>query len=229
MKRIWQKFFIILTAVSFVPVCADAASRYYWKRRCLEYMNANPAEIEISYNFGQLQYNNTLSSKDIQKKVTPNDSVQAGTKYMGLTLMNHYNKVYVMSSVPQELGDGYYCTYPIRVQVITGYAEPTVYLANSMKKNSCLYRKTLRHEYQHVDNAHIYLNLYIQALEKKIPKMIKDIGPLLSTEENPEQNLFSLYKKQIDTVYEHYFNEYREKNQKMDTLQNYEKESLLCH
>lgn len=53
---------------------------------------------------------------------------------MGLTLMNHYNKVYVMSSVPQELGDGYYCTYPIRVQVITGYAEPTVYLANSMKK-----------------------------------------------------------------------------------------------
>lgn len=212
-----------------MPDTGNAASRYYWEKQCRKFMEENPAEVVVSYNFGKLNYDLTLSSAQIKEKSAHSVfQTRSGGKYMGLTLLNQYNNYAVTDSGAIEMGDGYYCTIPAKIEIKTGYLNPTVYLAKSMEKGTCLFRKTVRHEQQHLDIAHIFLRRYAKELEQRVPKIIKETGPLVSLSKDSDKSLLKTYKTKIDAIYNFYFDEWREMSGKLDTLENYEKESLLC-
>lgn len=226
MKKIWLTLLPVMALICVFPFSGNAASRYYWQKQCRELMEKNPAKITIYYNLGKLQYNNSLSSEQI--KALASKKLTGEITYMGLTLLNLYNKLEVYDSSALELGDGYFCTYPIEITMIVGYENPTVYLANSMDKNSCVYKKTLRHEQQHVDISHIFIMSYIEALKKQLPEIVRKTGPILSVSETPEKRLFDIYDEQTKSIFEEYFAVRQKRSALMDTAENYERESKLC-
>ena len=229
MKKIGLTYlFLITAAASLLPECSPAASRYYWEKRCRQLMADRPAKVVIAYNFGELSYDMSLSSAQIKEKDIEKRPRSQYSNIMGLTLTNQYHNYAVTDSGPIEMGDGYYCTIPLEVKIMTGYLDPIIYLANSMEKGTCVFRKTVRHEQQHLDLAHIYLQRYVKELEKRVPLMIKETGPLLSLSSNPEKGLLQIYQEKLDVMFDFYFNEWRENTRKMDSNENYERESRLC-
>ena len=204
-KELYPKQAILKAAQFFTDkyyMSLDNDEQYY-------YINIEPIDGEFE--------------KDIEKKPrSPYSNI------MGLTLTNQYHNYAVTDSGPIEMGDGYYCTIPLEVKIMTGYLDPTIYLANSMEKGTCVFRKTVRHEQQHLDLANIYLRRYVKELAKRVPLMIKETGPLLSLSPNPEKGLLQIYQEKLEVIFNFYFNEWRENTRKMDTDENYERESRLC-
>lgn len=226
MKKMWLTLLPVMALICVFPFSGNAASRYYWQKQCLKLMEKNPAKITIYYNLGKLKYNNSLSSAQIKARASNN--LNGEITYMGLTLLNLYNKISVYDSSPLELGDGYFCTYPTEITMEVGYENPTVYLANSMDKNSCVYKKTLRHEQQHVDISYIFIMSYIEALKKQLPEIVRNTGPIFSVSKTPDKKLFYIYNEQTKAIFDEYFEVRQKRSALMDSPENYERESKLC-
>ncbi len=227
MKNTRLIIFFVLIACIF-PFSGNAASRYYWQKQCRKLMEENPAKITISYNLGKLQYDNSLSPEQIKELSAKSTALPKETTYMGLTLLNLYNNIKVYDSGAVELGDGYFCFYPEDITLEIGYENPTVYLANSMDENSCVYKKTLRHEQQHVDISYIFLMSYIEALQEQLPEIVRKTGPILSVSATPEKRLFDIYNEQTSAIFEEYLAVRQKRSALMDTAENYDRESKLC-
>lgn len=236
-----MRFIKIYALVAFcgtilISVDAQAVSRRYLQEKCNELKQQNPPKISVMYNYGVLKYNFDLTSDEIKElfnqtyaanKVETSDKKKASkTKIYGLTIQSSYNNIQ-LQTVTTEISSGYYCVYPAEIEIFTGFNSPTtIYISKDLDKTSCRYRKTLLHEYHHVDVAYIAMNAYLNALKSRLPEILANMKGAVVSE--GKQADFSSYYKKIDSLYQFYIHKWNEESFKIDTDENYQKEAEIC-
>lgn len=209
---------------------ADAASRSFLLQKCQETMAENPPDVEVVYSFGNLEYDDTIKTADLRKNYAElfPERTSKQTVY-GLTYYDIYEKIGV-SLKYEPVSDKYRCFYPTRVVLVVGYENTKIYLDSAMEKDSCLYRRSLRHEQMHVDLAHTSLKLYAMALKARINAIINEAGPQIS-QDDPEEitdSFIQEYQIRLTAFSELFKATLVEYQFKMDSEENYLAEQKLC-
>ena len=185
-------------------------------------MKNNPPEISINYNYGELSYNHDLSAEEIKQLFSKKNKVQENTIYYGLTLLNFYQSFDIEYHKEKKENDGFMCVFPRTIKIFVGFADPTIYLDKTLENDSCLQQKTLRHELNHLDNAHTFLKALVLALKANISKIIMDTGPVFEENSN-------VYFSQIKSFTDVYNEKWKKNDALLDNYENYHKEAKICH
>ena len=114
-----------------------------------------------------------------------------------MTLLNFYQSFDIEYHKEKRENGDFMCVFPRTIKIFVGFADPTIYLNKTLEDNSCLQQKTLRHELNHLDNAHTFLKALVLALKANISQIIMDTGPVF--EEN--SNVYFSQIKSFTDVY----------------------------
>ena len=221
MLKLLFSSFLLLISVSTV----QAASYKKDVERCAAIMKENPAEVEVIYNFGELKYDFSKIGDDIP---VPDYATDDGGTVNGLTELDpHFGVETVTTASP--LSDGRQCFYPRKVTAKIWY-KPTVYIAEGLKKSSCRFKVTMRHEQTHLDIGHQVLLMFAQALKVQIPIILDRVGPQVSRQKKETmKQTGDAYNKKIIELNSVFINALKQKNMELDTHENYSNEDKLCH
>lgn len=210
---------------------AAALSRASLKKKCREMMKANPPEISVIYNYGQLSYDKTKTTEEIAKIYRDSAKTEETLgKVQGLTLTNYYEQVFYYGRY-EPLPDNFLCHFPAKVEVRIGYKNPVVYLASSLEEGSCEYKRVLRHEQTHLDFAHKSLGLYALILKKKIKDVVDTTGVKISRDVPAKVSgeFVKDYQLQLSALTELFSNVRNQQQKLIDTKENYLKEEMICN
>lgn len=115
----------------------------------------------------------------------------------------------------------YYITY-----------EPVIYIASDYKHMACRYSQTLAHEKRHVATDKKVINQYIPQLKahlQKIARGIKSQGPYNNAQAPVEQNrILAELSAATDPLLQRLIATRRAEQAKIDTLENYKRDTALC-
>lgn len=163
MKKV---FFTLIFSCFFVCYAkADSQSAKY-EKECLSIVN--PPKVEITSSYGKLHYNFN-KDKEYLRKETAKRFEEMGKDFsdsftpVGLTkVRDAFDFNLVVGRI--DVSNGYTCFYPESIKIHLGYYTPTIYVLNTLKKDSCLYDLALRHEKTH-------MQIYIEALDYFLPQL----------------------------------------------------------
>lgn len=124
------------------------------------------------------------------------------------------------------------CVIPTSVDVFVGFTNPILYIANNLQKGSCSYNLALLHEYQHQQINVAALEYFVPKIKKTLQIKMSSISPLdIKNMEDADTATHELNEKYIAIV-EPVINEFKttllNEQKKLDSRQNYEKETALC-
>ena len=222
---------VVITAAFLIMSCkAFALSNNLAMKQCRQQMNNNPPVIDITYNYGELRYDTTKTSAELEKIHDKNKPIFGHMH--GLTQTSP--KLLIETKINGQQLEDKACFYPARVKISLSYT-PVLYIMKDLKPGSCKFNLTLRHEQTHLDISHLALKEFAAQLKEQIPLIIKDIGPIvknLSDEDDSTQKaareMNQSYNKQMEVLFELFKKTLEEENGKIDTAENYRFESSLC-
>ncbi len=222
------KLLFISVVLGGLPLDSQAMTRNrYWQRECQKLMENNPPEIQIVYNFGSIGINNKLDSTQLSKmsKLRIKDGVLHGVSVLNTDISINLEN----NTVEQIGGSDFTCVYPKSVQIVVKHVKPTIYLESSMEPNSCLYKKTFRHELQHISYHYVLLSEYINALKRRAKNVVFDVAPLFYSKDNvPQKDLATRLYERFKSLYDVYQGDFLVYNNQLDTKENYDRETQLC-
>lgn len=231
MKKIF--FALILSSFFNLPVLADESMAKY-KEECLRYISSPKVVLQSSY--GKLRYNYSkdmeyLGKATAKKLEALHKSTQSEFKIMGLTKVRDvFDYETTFSIFP--LNNSYSCIYPENIKVRLAYNMPTIYIANNLKKDTCLYDLTMRHENTHM---HIYIDAmdyFLPIFKKYLDGQFKEIGiEIVSRKENVQETIKKLnekYLKGAQQKVDAWRQEIEDEELKLDTPEHYLMESMIC-
>ena len=114
------------------------------------------------------------------------------------------------------------CVFPRKIRIFVGFTDPTIYLDKTLEDDSCMQQQTLRHDLNHLDNAHTFLKALVLALKANISKIIMDTGPVFEENSN-------VYFSQIKSFTDVYNEKWKKNEALFDNDENYHKEAKICH
>lgn len=208
-----------------------AASDALLVQKCKEEYKANPPEVEVLYNYGDLEFDNSKSAAEMAKLLQQNYPKVSSKKINGLTQFMPY--VFIESSANRLVMDDFACYYPKHVRIVVGY-KPTVYIRNDIPLGGCRFNVTLRHEQTHLDIAHLSLKQFAQKVKRVFPQIVNDVGiKYLSYKADESGNATSAkinetYKNQLNVLFNRFVDELTEQQMRIDTPENYKEETALC-
>lgn len=225
-------FYVVLVIMLFLIEAnsANAVSRSFLKEKCKKiFLEQNVATV-VTYNYGKLSYDSSKSDTEIKKMFLEQNPKLVGIGSVnGLTVQKNYMDVAAVTGV-YKMENGYFCYFPTSVNITVGYRDSQVYLANSLKKGTCDYRRVLRHEQTHLDLAHTAIDLLALTLRSRIEAVVQNVGPIFSKEDinSAAVKLSTKYKDVLEPIYDIYVKDLSEQHSKIDTIDNYIKEELIC-
>ena len=222
---------LIVTLFGILPSVCYAGAASLAIRKCREESHKNPPEVEIVYNYGELKYDYSLSDEQLNERVRALYPDKITHKINGLTELSPY--IVVESSIMQTGSKSYLCYYPKKVRVIVGY-NPIVYIRNDLKKDTCRYNITMRHEQTHLDIGDLAMTEFLQNIKSSFPRIIKDVGVIVkpysdnvSANDNSKE-LNNLYRQQLSYMFERFVKGMVEQQMLIDTTESYNAEGMLC-
>ena len=221
-----------LIAFIFLLPTAEASAEVtpVMQRRCNEIFLSNQVNIEINYDLGELKYDNSKNYEELAKLFSEhNNGNKAENTVNGLTVQNGYFRL-TMDIENRTIVSGYKCYYPAKITVDIGFNDSTIYLANSLRSGTCRFELTKRHEYTHLALGKAGLMAQVQLLKTALPTIIKNQGASVSEDDKDkvEREMFASYNKAISDLRQVMANITTLEQQKLDTKQNYIKETALC-
>ena len=187
----------------------------------------------ISYNYGNLEYDNSKDEDGLLKIFEEVEPGKGSHNIHGLTALSPHISMKTMVKY-DNLDSGRYCFYPQTIEVKLWY-EPKVYILNSLQPGTCRFNITVRHEQTHLDLGHSALYFFAQRVKQKLPQIIKDVGPRVESDNNSGENLNMVaqylnqdYQKQLEELFLQFKENLDSKNAIIDSVENYQYETLLC-
>lgn len=212
------------------PAYAENAS--YLSQQCRRIYRKKVPEFLISYNFGELRYDTSKTSEELEelyKKISPDASGLGNIN--GLTYLSPHVVTLTQMTV-EALDAENYCVFPLKIEIKTWY-DPVVYIVNSLEPNSCRFNVTLRHEQTHLDLGHRSLYLFAKSLREAMPEILESVPPRV--EKADSFNASSVvkvmtddYQAQIMIYFDKFKDSLMEQNSLIDSAKNYLEESKLC-
>ena len=213
-----------------LPDIATADVTPYMQRRCDEMFLSSAVDVEINYDFGGLAYDTSKLPEEMAVLYSQhNGGKTAESAINGLTVQNAYFRL-TLDIENRSIKGGYKCYYPSKIQIDTGFKDSTIYISNSLKSGTCRFEQTKRHEHTHLFLGKAGLVAQAELLRKMLPSIIKKQGAVVSDESKDlaEQEIFSSYNKVITDVRQMVADVTIGEQQKLDTKENYIKETALC-
>lgn len=229
MKKLLLMFTVIIGLMPSAEV--NAASLRFAKQACKKELLNNPPQIEIKYNYGELKINHEKTAEQLVEMMDEMYPLKVTHKLNGLTSLSPYT--IVESNIAGTGVSGYRCYYPQKVSVIIGY-EPTVYISNDLKKDTCRYDVTMRHEQTHLDIGYLSLNKFLQTVKEEFPKIVDKVGvkvlPASSkiTADEASTELNDKYRQRMGKLFDLFVKYMTNQQMKIDSVAGYEFESSLC-
>ena len=227
-------FFALILSFFFVnPVFADSAIEKY-KADCLKFINPPTVLLESSY--GKLRYNYSKDMKYLGRATAEKlSSFQKSTKnefkIMGLTKVRDIFN-YETSFMVFSLNKNYSCIYPEKIKVRLGYNMPTIYIANNLKKDTCLYDLTVRHENTHMQIYIDALDYFLPIFKEYLNNQFRLIGiDIVAKNGDIQESIKKLNEKYLAGAQEKvnaWRNEVETEELKLDTPEHYLMESMIC-
>ncbi len=190
----------------------------------------NNIEIEVIKDYGEIVFNDTLSSEEFG-----NYTGKLYNRYhdtMGLTVASFNMSVESTGTQVYYPDSDFACVYLDKVKLYLSYDDIYVLIDKKYKKGSCQYNVILKHEKKHVAVHKKSLDYYTPYIREALIKAAKEMEPrVMTNDENVEDVLSLLSSDLMDSVAEtlDFFEEERIRaNAELDTEENYEKERQQC-
>lgn len=226
-----KKVFFTLILCCTLPLAVNAENLKKYEEECINIIDS--PQIKVTSSYGKLKYDykkdGNFLKKETQKKYKDknNDFIP-----IGLTKVRD-NFDFNMSVGQIDISNGYTCLYPESIETHLGYYNPTIYIMNSLKKDSCLFKLAVRHEKTH-------MQIYIEALDYFLPKFkskTENLFPTLGVKIIKRQKTFSqqdakelnqLYLTTLKSYVDTWHQEIENEQMKLDSIENYTIENRLC-
>ena len=217
-----KKLFFILTFIVFFPLHTVRAS-------CPD--NFALPEIEFYTSYGKLKYDHTKNTQEITLMAKKANTLEKGLFASGLTSIS-INMDISINSISKISGEDKFCVYPKDLSLSIYFSNPTIYISNQLKPNTCEYNVVLRHEQAHVQiNKHV-LDYFLPLLKKATIEIFKSIKPKqisnLSLIDKASADITAEFNKKISPLYNYFKQQIITEQQKLDNENNYQYESQLC-
>lgn len=221
---------LLLFFAALVPMKTSAMSYRYAEQKCRQISLENPPEIVIKYNYGELKYDFSKTRNelaDINKDILGVEK----NNLRGLTSLEPNIKIEGLQLRGEGIDEAKICIYPAKIEVFVGF-NPIIYLENSLEKDSCEYKVTLRHEYTHVDIGHTAFNMLLKALQNKLPEFASmEAGHVVAPDkvEYEAEKLNKDFQTKVLMLWQIFINTLNQQHELLDTSENYKRETSLCH
>lgn len=227
------KLFQIASIAFFGSIfTANAASFDTALSLCKEKMQKNPPQVSVVVNFGALKYDfskDEAAMKELFLKINPNADVYGDVQGLTDTSPTVSSNISVSRQVVLQK---YVCSIPEKIEISVKYVNPTVYILRSLREGSCRYRWAVRHEQAHLDISHTALILLGNVIKNKLPEFVMETGPYVSSihdDVNVADKLNALYQSYLTPVIDIFNKTLIQQHGRLDSEENYKKESQLCN
>ncbi|MCM1322703.1 MAG: hypothetical protein NC218_00780 [Acetobacter sp.] len=231
MKKVFFSLIFSCLLVNFVEA-AENLTKY--ESECLSFVK--PPKIELSSTYGKLKYNFEKDGKFLRQETVKRLQklqIENSTNFepVGLTkVRDAFDFALTVGQI--DVSNGYTCLYPETITIHLGYYVPTIYILNSLRKDSCLYNIALRHEKTH-------MQIYIEALDYFLPRLKEYAGSLFEqlgvkivkkaqVRRETAQELNDLYLDAVRTKVDAWRKDVETEQLKLDTPEHYIIENKLC-
>ena len=134
-------------------------------------------KINIYTSYGNLKYNNQYNNAQITQISKNNNVLEKGIFASGLSILSiNYN--IKIKTIGQPFTKKTFCVYPEAVNFSIYYKNPTIFISNQLKKNSCEYKIVLRHEQAHMQINKTALDYFLPLFYNAIEKISSNIRPI---------------------------------------------------
>lgn len=160
----------------------------------------------------------------------PKSALKAGWKIQGLTKFDR--DTYVTFEWEKQRDRSGTCVRIKKMEIAIGNMSPQVWLAPAVKRNACLKNVVLEHELKHVAHHKAFSDQLKHGLNRKLRYMIRGKTYRAITgstsESNAKKELERVGKLAVLKIQKPIENAARQKDQSIDTSQNYAKELAKC-
>jgi hypothetical protein len=232
MKKVF--FALILNAL----VCYSAFSEEdlsQAEQECLSVISA--PKVEVTSSYGRLRYDYSKDEAYLKKekeKLFPQlaeENLSDDIIAVGLTKVKD-NFDLNMDVGQVEIGHGYYCLYPEKIKAHIGYVLPTIYIAKSLRKGTCLFEVSLRHEKTHMQIYIEALDYFLPTFKKSAENLFQEVGvKVIPSPKIAKESAMDLNRKYVQALKEKvdaWRKEVEIEQQKLDSVENYLVENRLC-
>ena len=222
-----KKIFFILTILPFICPSLSRAD----ENRCVQ-IQIKP-EIEYYSSYGKLNYDFSKNHQEVTALAKKHNLLETGMFASGLAIADIQWEV-SLGTRGALLSTKEACIMPAKIKLFISYTDPVIYIADHLKENSCEHEVVMRHEQTHQQINKTALEYFRPYFFKEIVKIADSIKPryiskLTQTNVNEAtQQLTQDYIDAISPLIEVFKNELKTEHSKLDNLDNYRMENLLC-
>lgn len=223
-----NKIYLLLPLSVLLSAPANADSL---QDKCSQMYRQNPPKVSITYNYGQLKYDNGKSTNELNAIYNKTNTENRAQHIHGLTVLApHVTTAAEVQSIVSSNDTA--CFLPRSLEIKIWY-EPTVYIADSLQNGTCRYNTTVRHELTHLDLGHHALYLFAKSLKASVPQILSAVSPRVEKSFSANgktitNQMTEAYQKQVLIRFEKFKNNLEKYNRIIDTPENYAIETKLC-
>ncbi|MEM7618408.1 MAG: hypothetical protein AAF244_03385 [Pseudomonadota bacterium] len=191
-------------------------------------INVIPSKSRVRYDFTRSKADLNKVDVDTVSPYGPQHKTEVSGLMSGSIQVKH--EMSFMHELYERLDKGCLFINSLDIEV---HIEPVVYVASEYPKGTCMHNAVLTHEHKHVKVDRVIVNKYVkiigQAMKSVINTQGSAFGPyeldrLPHVQNNIQNSLNKVLKKYNDKMNE----ERREKQQAVDSLEEYESIGARC-
>lgn len=233
MKKVFFALILSVWTVNFAMADSESSLKRY-EEECLSFIDK--PKVEVTSSYGKLRYSYDkdeayLKAETAKKFREQGEDMPADFVPIGLTkVRDRFDFSLEVGQI--EVSKGYVCLYPSKIKAHLGYYVPTIYILNSLKKDSCLYDLSLRHEKTHMQIYIEALDYFLPAFKKTAEGLFERAGVKIAQRgddlEKAARELNDAYLKIISSKVDVWHKEVEAEQLKLDTPENYIIENKIC-
>ena len=226
-----KKLFYILIFFSFA-FFSDSTVAGNMNARCKPFVQSPHVTIKVKFEPLRYDYSKTPRTLERMHQKEYNGVTHDNYRINGLTPYN-LKTTLEFNIFKKVFNDGVTCFYPGQIDLVFTLKDPVIYIARDIKRGTCEYEITMRHEQTHeqvnLDALAYYLprirDAFIATVKKyAVAGRERDDVPL----EVVQENLHKKYFETLNPLLEELQQEIAATQSQFDTLEHYNYESGLC-
>jgi len=191
-------------------------------------------EVGINVRINPVQYNTSKTSNQLRAYRTDTKNPYGNSRHTKLSGLHNGNFNYNMDmsfSISRNTLLKKSCVQINTVNINIDH-KATIYIARDNNGNKCRYNSTMQHELKHeridLQIIQTYKPIFYKAIKSALQKK-SQIGPVHSRQTKAAQSqLTSNLQNTLNSIVKHMDNELKRRQQKVDSLREYERLSKAC-
>ncbi|MEO5373347.1 MAG: hypothetical protein H7840_03595 [Alphaproteobacteria bacterium] len=186
-------------------------------------------QINFKSDVGQLRYNHTLTQKQITALAQREGSATRGAKGKIIGLTTVTPKLTIGTYVKAvRLNDGRYCLWLTGVDAMVAYTNMVVYVDRKYAENTCEYRVTLEHEYQHVAFYRSALTRHTPYIRAKLERAVTRFPIIVNDLAKSRSLAMKILQDKLAPEVTAFKEEQNRTNASIDTAESYRRTQARC-